>query len=106
MNKIINKNLEYFKESVINCLNVGIDKAVKQDYIKQRTGLSKREIRRIIQELRREGYPICSSTYDGYWLAKTKQDLNICIDQILAQARTLNETAASLLEIKSKLPEE
>lgn len=99
----MNKDSKYFKTLIINSLNRGRDNAVTQEYIKNKTGICKREIRRIMQILRQEGYPICSTTYDGYWIAETKEELDSCINQILAQARTLNETAIALLETKSKL---
>lgn len=93
----------YINELVINCLSRGKVNAVKQDYIKAKTGLNKRDIRYIVQELRHQGYPICSTTYDGYWLADCEEDLEHCISQLTAQAITLHDTIAALTDTKIKL---
>ena len=47
----------------------GRKNAVKGKDLKDVFGLSNREVRRIVSELRSHGYPICSNTVDGYFFA-------------------------------------
>lgn len=102
----MNERTDYFKNLVINTLAIGKENAIKQSDIADKTGLNKREIRRIMQSLRHDGYPICSTTYDGYWLAKNKEDIEQSLTQLSAQVKTLQETIVALLDTKAKMFEE
>ena len=98
-----NKTFEYCKECVLSCLNKGQENAVTQDYIKALTGISRRHIRLIIHELRQEGHPICSTSYDGYWLAANEEEIDYCLMHIKAQINTLNTTVIALRKAKKNL---
>ena len=77
MKMIMSKeNMDYAKSAVLNCLSYDRQYAIHQRDIKAHTGYDMRTIRFIIQALRDDGEPICSTTYEGYWLACNSLELN------------------------------
>lgn len=96
------ENMDYAKSAILNCLSYDRQKAIHQKDIKMYTGYSMRTIRYIIQALRDDGEPICSTTYDGYWLASNSSELKETINQLQSQIDTLEQTVSSLNKICNK----
>lgn len=56
------------------------------------TGLEERELRLVVEELRRDGSPICSDRH-GYWLASDKKDLEVFLKSYRSHALSRLKTA-------------
>lgn len=60
---------------------------VHVDQLVTRTGVTARELRRLITELRTEGVAICGKPETGYFIAETADELNeYCIKYLEARA--------------------
>lgn len=93
-------NTQYYKDLVYDVLKVGKDNAINQSDIQLITGLNKRHIRQIIHDLRQDGYPVLSTSYDGYWIAINVEEVDYCMNHILSQITTLSSTYKALQEIR------
>lgn len=60
--------------------------------------LDSRDVRCMIQILRSEGYAICSSPVDGYWYARSSEELRKTISKIETQINTMQETKKVLFD--------
>lgn len=60
--------------------------------------LDSRDVRCMIQILRSEGYAICSSPVDGYWYARSSEELRKTISKIETQIDTMQETKKFLFD--------
>lgn len=67
------------------------------------SGLRGRECRRIIQELRKEGHPICSSTKEGYWLARSSNELLAVESDLLSHIRSCIRTYSAINKTRVKM---
>lgn len=83
-------------DTLIELIPMGIENAVSQTYLSDLTGYNKREIRLIINELRKY-YPICSGN-EGYWMGNN-EDVNNTINILQAHIKTMQETVANLERI-------
>ncbi len=71
------------QERLLNLLQFGKENAVTRDYLSFMLDRNDREIRRMIEELRQEGYIICSSTqHKGYWKPTKRSEVNEFIIQM------------------------
>lgn len=67
-----------------------------RDVLRRKLGCSDRMLRSMVTELRRDGYPVCSSSHrNGYWLG-TQADRK-------ALAREYRHRGARMFEIANKL---
>lgn len=67
-----------------------------RDVLRKKLGCSDRMLRIMVTELRKEGYPVCSSSYrKGYWLG-TQADRK-------ALAREYRHRGAQMYDIANKL---
>ena len=87
-----NEDLHMTKKlRVLSCLSNGREAAYSRRYIASDTGISDREVRNLIEELRNEGHLICNEQDgNGYYLAKTDHE-------ILRQYRQDCDRAMSIL---------
>lgn len=71
------KDKSYIQEIVLSLLRTGEQNATATRVIKNATGLSTRDLKLVISDLR-EFYPICSKETDGggYWLAANDDEIN------------------------------
>lgn len=97
------KELEFAKICVLNYLSYGRNNAIHQKDLRMNTGYDTRFIRYIIQKLRDDGHPICSTTSEGYWLASTSLELKDTLNQLNSQISTLQGTVDALTETYNKL---
>ena len=69
------KDESYFKELILNFIPkepANMNSKQLAEYI----GLNARDVRLLVQKLRDDGYPICSTPKNGYWIARSSYDLN------------------------------
>ena len=84
------------KEVILSLIPLGNENAVSQSYLSDMTGYKKREIRLIVNELRKE-YPVCSGN-DGYWIGNNV-DINNTINLLQSHIKTMQETVDNLERI-------
>lgn len=72
------------------------ESAVTQNDISTHLGISKRSVRQLVQQARHEGYPVCSTPYDGYWYSFAPDDVQSTINILRSQAETLHRTIYDL----------
>jgi biotin operon repressor len=86
-------------EILIESLPTDKESAVTQDYLSQAVGVSRRNIRQLVQQARKEGYGVCSSPYRGYWLSTEPADIMETVSILNAQAKTIIDTVDSMYKI-------
>jgi biotin operon repressor len=90
------KTNELLIELLVDFLPTDRDSAVNQSEISDYLSLSKRSVRQLVQQARHEGYPICSTPYDGYWLSSDANDISSTITILRSQVNTLTKTIYDL----------
>jgi biotin operon repressor len=90
------KTNELLIELLVDFLPTDRDSAVNQSEISDYLSLSKRSVRQLVQQARHEGYPICSTPYDGYWLSSDANDISSTIAILRSQVNTLTKTIYDL----------
>ena len=92
----------YFKELILN----RIPKEPNHTNSKQLAeyiGLNARDVRLLIQKLRDDGYPICATPKDGYWMARTSFDMNDTMIQLKSHIQNSIDTYNSLVKCQNAL---
>lgn len=79
---------------------------IKLSELSDTTGFSTREVKKIVQELRHDGYSICSTTERGYWTSEDAEDIDLTIRQIQARIKTSMKTIEDLEKIKESFKNE
>lgn len=70
-------------------------------------GLRAVDTRDVIRLLRNEGYPICSNPSDGYWMARTSDEIQEVISMFTSYINSMIHTVEALTDTKiSKMKEE
>lgn len=72
------------------------ERAVTQSAVSTHLGISKRNVRQLVQQARHLGYPICSTPYDGYWLSFSEEDIESTLAILRSQVNTLYRTIHDL----------
>ncbi len=86
---------QFAKNSVRSHLQKGKKNALTRSDLRDITGFSDRANRNMIEDLRKEGLPIIStSSSKGYWLPETKDELSHYINEFRSRARECNMMAA------------
>lgn len=98
-----NDNLTYLKSIALDHIPNGRQNAVNCKDLAYLVGVNPRIIRRLIQYLRDDGYPICSTTSEGYWLAVLPEELDYTIKLLEHQRETIDTTLESLRKTQSNL---
>lgn len=70
-------------------------KAVSAGDLATLFNLTKRSLRSVITELRKEHYPICSSNY-GYWYSTDQEDIDKTVRRLETQADNMNRAVEGL----------
>ena len=94
-NEFLMRELSYAEQRVLSVIPTGEENAIKQDELAGITGYNTREIRLIMNSLRKEDFPICSGN-NGYYKAKNEQDIKNTTRRMRAQVKTLNESLKHL----------
>lgn len=90
------KTNELLIELLVDFLSTDRENAVNQSELSDYLSLSKRSVRQLVQQARHEGYPICSTPYDGYWLSSDANDISSTIAILRSQVNTLTKTIYDL----------
>ena len=85
------RELSYAEKRVLSVIPTGEENAIKQSELAGITGYNTREIRLIMNSLRKEDFPICSGNH-GYFKARNKEDIDSTTKRMLSQIVTLSES--------------
>lgn len=75
----------------------GLENAVPSRVLEKKYGITAREVRRVVNVLRMNGYPICSGQ-TGYYYAKTKQEAKETACVLSAMANSLIQAADGMVK--------
>ena len=70
-------------------------KAVSARELSTLFNVTQRGIRLLVTELRKEGYPVCSSN-SGYWYSEDPEDINKTVSRMEAQIEKMAQAVAGL----------
>lgn len=83
---------------VADLLLHGAESAISRRDLMALTGLSDRELRRMIETERRQGIPILSNCLHGYFLPGNPSERDRCVKSLRRRAKEIMETAAAIEE--------
>ena len=69
--------------------------ALKNRDLRTLFNLTERQVRRVVNELRRDGVPICSSS-EGYWYSSDRADIVKTLNRMEAQKNNMELSIAGL----------
>ena len=87
---------EYMEERLLSFIPEGKFNAVSCSYLSSMMGCTKRKVVRLVQEIREKGIPVCSTTYDGYWMPENDEDIIRTIKALKVRRNTVDETIDAL----------
>lgn len=93
------RNYEPPQGSIASVLMRGKENAITCKEISRITGLTTRQITERVYSERRQGAPIISSPYHGFWIASDFEDVQQCAAALHLRAGQIHETAKALLLI-------
>ena len=96
------KDESYFKELILNCIPkepAHMNSKQLAEYI----GLNARDVRLLVQKLRDDGYPICATPEQGYWMARTSWDMDDTMSKLKAHIDNSIGTYNSLVQCQNEL---
>lgn len=96
------KDESYFKELILNIIPTE-PAHMNSKQLAEYIGLNSRYVRLLIQKLRDDGYPICATPENGYWMARTSWDMNDTIIKLKAHIENSIDTYNSLVESQNAL---
>ena len=96
------KDESYFKELLLNLIPTE-PTHVNSKQLAEYAGLKSRDVRLLIQKLRDDGYPICATPKDGYWMARTSFDMNDTMIQLKSHIQNSIDTYNSLVKCQNAL---
>lgn len=89
----VSKKLRAF----LNKMGARKSSPIKSHILEDHYGVNGVVIRKMVQNARRIGIPIASSS-DGYWVSKKKKEYMESIQHLIARADSLNETIMLIKE--------
>ena len=96
------KDESYFKELLLNLIPTE-PTHVNSKQLAEYAGLKSRDVRLLIQKLRDDGYPICATPENGYWMARTSWDMNDTMSKLKAHIKNSIDTYNSLVKSQNEL---
>ena len=76
-------------------------KPISRNALRLRTGYSDRQIRKAVQNLRNNGYPVISnSDKNGYWIARSEDEIYMLVNELRSRASEMLKTARSLENVR------
>ena len=96
------KDESYFKEMILNFIPkepAHMNSKQLAEYI----GLNARDVRLLIQKLRDDGYPICATPEQGYWMARTSWDMDDTMIKLKSHIDNSIDTYNSLAQCQNAL---
>lgn len=82
--------------SIADLLSPGAENAVPRQDLMALTGLSDRELRRLIETERRAGTPILSDNASGYFLPASEAERDRCVRSLRSRAAEISITADAI----------
>lgn len=98
------KDESYFKELILNFIPTEPNH-MNSKQLAEYVNLNARDIRLLIQKLRDDGYPICGTPYNGYWMARTSWDMNETMKKLQNHIVSCQITLDALMNCQRKLRE-
>ena len=99
------KDESYFKDLLLNFIPTE-PAHMNSKQLAEYIGLNARDIRLLVQKLRDDGYPICATPEQGYWMARTSLDMDDTMVKLKSHIKnsiyTYNSLAKSQNELKRK----
>ena len=96
------KDESYFKELLLNLIPTE-PTHVNSKQLAEYAGLKSRDVRLLIQKLRDDGYPICATPEQGYWMARTSRDMDDTMIKLKAHIKNSIDTYNSLVKSQNEL---
>ncbi|KAF5031864.1 hypothetical protein DSECCO2_623330 [anaerobic digester metagenome] len=91
--------LIYMKE-----YHIGTSKAVPSAYLQSRFCISSRAVRKLVNQLRNDGNPICSGD-NGYYYAADRKELLASIGQMTSRIREITKARRGLVKALEHFPD-
>lgn len=91
--------LEYLRE-----YHSSKERAIKAEKLSTLFNTTKRGVRLIVTELRKDSHPICSGN-EGYWYSTDLDDLDKTIIRLGAQINNMEKVVEGLTQAKMKIQE-
>ena len=96
------KDEPYFKEFLLNCIPKE-PAHMNSKHLSEYIGLNERDVRLLVQKLRDDGYPICATPEQGYWIARTSLDMDDTMIKLKAHIKNSIDTYNSLVKSQNEL---
>ena len=96
------KDESYFKELLLNFIPTE-PTHTNSKKLAEYIGLNARDVRLLIQKLRDDGYPICATPEQGYWMARTSRDMDDTMIKLKSHIKNSIDTYNSLVESQNAL---
>ena len=93
---------KYLKELVLGCITdepTRLSSTKIADYL----GLHARDVRLLVQKLRDDGYPICATPEQGYWMERTSRDMDDTMIKLKSHIENSIDTYNSLAKCQNEL---
>ena len=91
--------LNYIKK-----FHTGKEKAVSSTYLQSRFCISSRTVRKLVNQLRNDGNPICSGD-NGYYYAADRKELLASIGQMTSRIREIAKAKRGLVKALEHFPD-
>lgn len=102
MKRFTGKDTQYYNDLVLSIIPNEPNNTSSKD-IANILGMNSREVRIVIQRLRDDGYAICATPENGYWLARNSFDMNETLLKMKSHIVNCINTYNSLIECRNKL---
>ena len=96
------KDESYFKELILNFIPKEPNH-MNSKQLAEYIGLNARDVRLLVQKLRDDGYPICSTPEKGYWMARTSWDMDDTMIKLKSHIKNSIDTYNSLAQCQNVL---
>ena len=96
--------MEHKFSTYIKEYHTGKEKAVSSAYLQNRFCISSRTVRRLVNQLRNDGNPICSGD-KGYYYAADRKELLASIGQMTSRIREIAKAKRGLVKALEHFPD-
>lgn len=97
--------MEYDFLTYIKKYHQGREKAVSSAYLQKKFSISSRTVRKIVNQLRNDGNPICSDE-NGYYYAIDKDEVLNSVYQMNSRIKEIAKAKNGLVKSLGKFPDE
>lgn len=97
--------MEHKFSTYIKEYHTGKEKAVSSAYLQNRLCISSRTVRRLVNQLRNDGSPICSGD-KGYYYASDREELIASIRQMTSRIKEISKVRRGLIKALEHFPDD